>query len=71
MPIEAFRARMDHLIREVKRQPRAAGVDEILIPGEREARRMRETLRDGIALGPELVAALRAEAERTGVAVPF
>ena len=71
MPIEAFRARMDHLIREVKRQPRAAGVDEILIPGEREARRMREALRDGIALGPELVAALRAEAERTGVAVPF
>ena len=71
MPIETFRARMDHLIRETKRQPRAAGVDEILIPGEREARRMRENLRAGIALGPELVAALRAEAEKTGVAAPF
>jgi LDH2 family malate/lactate/ureidoglycolate dehydrogenase len=71
MPIETFRARMDHLIREVKRQPRAVGVDEILIPGERESRRMRDALRDGIALGPELVAALRAEAEKTSVAAPF
>lgn len=71
MPIETFRARMDHLIREVKRQPRADGVDEILIPGEREARHMRAALRDGIVLGPELAAALRAEAERTGVAAPF
>jgi LDH2 family malate/lactate/ureidoglycolate dehydrogenase len=62
---------MDHLIRETKRQPRAAGVDEILIPGEREARRMRANLRGGIALGPELVSALRAEAEKTGVAAPF
>jgi LDH2 family malate/lactate/ureidoglycolate dehydrogenase len=55
----------------MKRQPRAAGVEEILIPGEREARRMRDALRDGIALGPELVAALRAEAERTATTIPF
>jgi hypothetical protein len=32
---------------------------------------MRDALRDGIALGPELVAALRAEAEKTSVAAPF
>lgn len=71
MPLETFRARMDHLIRAVKRQPRAAGVAEILIPGEREARRLREGLAAGVPLAPEVAAALRAEGERAGVAAPF
>lgn len=68
MPEEMFLARMDELVVRMKAQPRAAGVDEILVPGEREARRERERRRTGIPLAADVRAALDAEAARHGLA---
>ncbi|MCS0505040.1 Ldh family oxidoreductase [Ancylobacter mangrovi] len=68
MPEEMFLARMDELVVRMKAQPRAAGVEEILVPGEREARREKERLRTGIPLAADVHAALDAEAARCGLA---
>jgi LDH2 family malate/lactate/ureidoglycolate dehydrogenase len=67
MPADVFRARMDELILRMKAQPRAAGVDEILVPGEREARREQERLRVGIPLPPDVLASLDDEAAQAGL----
>ncbi|HEX2255428.1 MAG TPA: Ldh family oxidoreductase [Afifellaceae bacterium] len=45
---DAFRARMDELVGRVRAQPRAAGFDEILMPGEPEARLEARRLSEGI-----------------------
>lgn len=62
-----FAARMDELIERVKAEPRAAGIEEILIPGEREARMKERRLRDGVPLPAEVLASLDEEAEAAGV----
>ena len=48
MPRAEYEARMDNMVERVKAQPRAAGVDEILMPGEPESRKKREYLDGGI-----------------------
>jgi LDH2 family malate/lactate/ureidoglycolate dehydrogenase len=70
MPRDSFAERMDTLVERMKAQPRAAGFDEILIPGEREARTEHERSRDGIPLSAEVTAALQAEAQTAGIAFP-
>jgi LDH2 family malate/lactate/ureidoglycolate dehydrogenase len=45
---DEFRARMDLLAERVRGQPRAAGVEEILMPGEPEARLEARRLKEGI-----------------------
>ncbi len=55
----AFKARMDQMIREVKRLPRAPGFEEILVAGEPEARCRKERLREGIPLTEEAVQVLK------------
>jgi L-2-hydroxycarboxylate dehydrogenase (NAD+) len=65
MTLDQFKARMDELIVTMKQQPRAQGIDEILVPGEREARRERERQERGIPLSPDVLEALNAEAERS------
>jgi len=45
---DAFRARMDVLVERVRSQPHAAGQDEILMPGEPEARLEARRLQEGI-----------------------
>lgn len=45
-----FRRRVDHIIQEVHRAPPAAGVDQVLVPGEREWHNRRRALDQGIAL---------------------
>ncbi|HET7635390.1 MAG TPA: Ldh family oxidoreductase [Burkholderiales bacterium] len=67
---DSFAERMDTLVERMKAQPRAAGFDEILIPGEREARTERERSRNGIPLSAEVTAALQAEAQTAGIAFP-
>jgi LDH2 family malate/lactate/ureidoglycolate dehydrogenase len=62
MPRETFLARMDELVLAVKAQPKAAGFDEILIPGEREARCEAERLAHGIPLTKAVLADLLKEA---------
>lgn len=55
MPIDLFKARMDQYIREIKREPKAPGVEEIFIPGELEHRSTLEQKKTGIELPPQLV----------------
>lgn len=55
IPIEMFKERMDRYINEIKAEPKAEGVEEILIPGEIEFRRVIERKKNGIDL-PEKVA---------------
>lgn len=54
-----FKARMDEMIREIKAMPLAPGAEEILLPGEPEARRRRRRLKEGIPLPPNVCASLR------------
>jgi LDH2 family malate/lactate/ureidoglycolate dehydrogenase len=68
MPMDAFQARMQTLAERVKAQPRAEGVDEILMPGEPEDRKEQERRVQGIPLTPDVVLALQSEGERVGVA---
>lgn len=55
IPIEMFKERMDRYINEIKAEPKVEGVEEILIPGEIEFRRVIERKKNGIEL-PEKVA---------------
>lgn len=50
MPVDYFKTRMDQYISEIKSEPKAEGVDEILIPGEIESRLSEERKRNGIEL---------------------
>jgi L-2-hydroxycarboxylate dehydrogenase (NAD+) len=67
IPREEFLARMDHLVRSLKAQPRADGFDEILMPGERESRTKAERERTGIPLPRAVAGALDAEAAQAGL----
>ncbi|MFO0904944.1 MAG: Ldh family oxidoreductase [Pirellulales bacterium] len=49
-----FRARVDYVIDEVHKAPTAAGVDRVLVPGEREWHQRRTALEQGIALPPDV-----------------
>ncbi|MBN8958483.1 MAG: Ldh family oxidoreductase [Rhizobiales bacterium] len=68
MPLDTFKARMDELIVRMKAQPRAEGFDEILVPGEREARRERERRASGIPLTADVFDKLNQEAGASGIA---
>jgi LDH2 family malate/lactate/ureidoglycolate dehydrogenase len=65
-----FEQRADIFVERVKNLPRAAGVDEIMIPGEPEERVEQKRRRTGIPLTEKVSSELRAEAERAGVAFP-
>jgi len=52
MPVEQFKERMDRYIDEIKMEPKAPGIEEILIPGELEHRCAQERMRKGIELPP-------------------
>jgi LDH2 family malate/lactate/ureidoglycolate dehydrogenase len=67
MPHETFAARMDDLVDRIHGSRRAAGADEIRLPGERAARTMTERRTDGIPLRPALLTRLRAIAAELGV----
>ena len=66
-PLAAFEADMEALIRTLKATPRAAGVDEILYPGEPEARAAERAAVHGVALPEATVEELDAQARRLGV----
>jgi len=69
MPLEAFRGRVDDLVDMLKATPRAAGVEEILMPGEPEARNAARLARSGIPLPAVVVEDLRRAAADAGVAM--
>jgi LDH2 family malate/lactate/ureidoglycolate dehydrogenase len=63
-------ARMDHLVATVRASPTAEGVDEILMPGEPEARTEAARRREGIPYRREDLAPLVAAAREAGLALP-
>ena len=64
-----FRARMDKAIREVRNVRRAAGVERIYLPGERERLLKAGRRRAGIPLGAAILAELDEVGARYGVAL--
>lgn len=70
LPEAEVAARMAHLVGAVKANPRAEGVDEILMPGEPESRMEALRLREGIPYRGADLAPLVALARARGVAVP-
>lgn len=70
MPLEAFENRMQTLAERVKAQPKAEGVDDILMPGEPETRNEHQRRSSGIPLTQDVFESLVLEGDRTGVAFP-
>lgn len=70
MSLTDFGARMDEFYSRIKDLPRAAGVSEIMLPGEPEQRREEQRRRDGIPVTANVVADLLAEGAKVGVAFP-
>jgi LDH2 family malate/lactate/ureidoglycolate dehydrogenase len=60
MPVDEFRERMSHLIKEHRGVPRAPGTERVYLPGEIEHDRRMERLASGIPLEPYVVKALAA-----------
>jgi len=53
--VDAFKNRMDRMIRELKSVPPVKGVSEVLLPGEIEARIQQRREAEGIALTPDVI----------------
>jgi LDH2 family malate/lactate/ureidoglycolate dehydrogenase len=66
----AFRREVQRLVRVLKGLPRAAGVDEILMPGERGRRTLARRTHDGIPLPAAVVGDLSKVAGAFGVTMP-
>jgi LDH2 family malate/lactate/ureidoglycolate dehydrogenase len=66
-PLPAFKDRMRELLRRVKNLPKAHGVDEILSPGEPEARKAMINRQQGVPLTPDVIESLKSCAQRLGV----
>jgi LDH2 family malate/lactate/ureidoglycolate dehydrogenase len=70
MPRQDFEQRMDTFVDTVKELPRAADVDEILIPGEPEERVTKQRGMTGIPIKDDIVRLLREEADRFAIVLP-
>ena len=67
LSIEEFKEHIDQMIREIKSIPPAEGFNEILLPGEPEARTEQRRLCKGIPLGHEVYTELVELGEELGV----
>jgi LDH2 family malate/lactate/ureidoglycolate dehydrogenase len=70
MPLERFEQRMEVLAGRVRSQPLAEGFEEILMPGEPEARSEKQRLENGIPLTTDVVQSLQNEAKLAGIPFP-
>ncbi len=70
MPVEQFRARLEHLVAFMKATPPAPGYDEVLVAGDPEWRLEEERRREGVPLGLGTWEALGKAAARLGVEAP-
>lgn len=68
MPLDAFRQRVDELIAYVKGMPLAEDTEEILVPGEPEARKAAEYRAAGIPIEGDVLASINGVAAELGVA---
>ncbi len=67
MPIEDFKARMDHMIRGIKATPRSEACERLYLPGEMEWEKFDRATKCGIPLSVEHVDGLNKLAESLGV----
>lgn len=67
MPVDVFKARMGEMIQEIKDCPKAEGVQEILLPGEIEARAVAERSANGIPITLPILRELEALGESAGI----
>ena len=65
--VDAFKARVDQLVRELKTSERMPGVERIWLPGEQSHEKRANNLRDGMVLPPVLFEQLDAFAQELGV----
>jgi LDH2 family malate/lactate/ureidoglycolate dehydrogenase len=70
-PLAEFGARMDSYITELKSVPLAQGFDEVVYPGEIEARNDVRNRAEGIQLPHDTLADLQKLADELGLALPF
>lgn len=69
-PRNEFDARIARLIDEIHQAPVAEGIENVLLPGEREWANLHESSRLGIALPPDVIAKLKEASDLTGVPAP-
>jgi ureidoglycolate dehydrogenase (NAD+) len=67
MPLDAFKARAEHVLKGIHDSPKAPGATQIFYPGEIEAGKRKASLVEGIVLPPEVVATLTGLAEDLGL----
>ncbi|MGA2512870.1 MAG: Ldh family oxidoreductase [Candidatus Limnocylindrales bacterium] len=67
MPSGEFASRMEKLIDEIHAAPRAAGIERIYVPGEKEWDRYDDAMATGITLPPDVVHSLREAAAVFGL----
>lgn len=70
MGLEEYRSRMDELLARIRSAPRAEGFDEILVPGEPEARQEAQRLKAGIPYRVGDLEPLLDEGRKSGLPVP-
>lgn len=70
-PKGEFARRVAELTDEVHSAPPAEGVERVMVPGEREWANRRRAATEGIALPPDVVAALEVAAQDAGVGPPW
>ena len=68
--VAGYKANIDELVAALKALPRAAGCDEILVPGDPEKQTREERTRHGIPLPPGTVEKLQGLAQRFEVELP-
>jgi LDH2 family malate/lactate/ureidoglycolate dehydrogenase len=71
MPLSLFAERMAAYVAELKGRPRAAGYDEVLLPGERASRAVRDSQEHGVPLEADVAERLRELGNRYSVPLPF
>jgi len=65
--LDAFKNRVDQLIRDIHETPKAKGTDRLYVPGEMEWQNRRAALANGIALPADVVESLRGLAGDLGL----
>ena len=68
-PLAEFGERMERYIAELKSVPLAQGFEEIVYPGELEARNEQKHRADGLLLPPDTIADLRRLSEESGISM--
>lgn len=70
-PVEVFKRRIDQMIEAVKAVQTRPDFDEVVVPGEIEARTARQRELSGVPLGSEVIARLQETAEPHGISFPL